>query len=394
MVPAWSAGSEVNGVTQAASRAFTPFLAPARALLAPHARRWGWTRRGVAVAVALAIVYTVWGSTYLAIAVAVESAPPMLMMAVRFLLAGGVLFAVAERRGDRVGDRVTLRHVGHGVVTGGVLLVGGTGMLTLAQTSIESGLAALIASTVPLFLALFARGAFGERLSGRAWIGLGLGLIGIGILVSPGPGSGPGVVFALIGAAAWAGGSLRSRVARGPRRPMVAASLEMLGGALVFAVVGVLSGELDTLDLDAISLSAWIAFGYLIIAGSLVAHTSYSWLLRTTSTTVVGTYAYVNPVVAVVLGWLFLGEALSPRMLLAGGIVLCSVVLLISGRPGEPVPAQLTSGADVFVGVSRWRRIGARLGALPRPARLYRDPGVLSPDDGVGVDGSGVRARG
>jgi len=157
----------------------------------------------------------------------------------------------------------------------------------------------------------------------------------------------------------------------------VAASLEMLGAAVVFAGFGLLRGEAVGMSLTGVSGQAWFAFGYLTVAGSLVAYTAYSWLLRNATTSLVGTYAYVNPLVAVGLGWLVLGEEVSARTALAGALVLGSVVLLITGRPGEPVPASPTSGADVFAGTGRWHRIRRGLGSLPRAARLYRDPGAL-----------------
>jgi len=334
-------------------------------------------RRLVLVGTALAIVYLVWGSTYLAIELVVTELPPMLVMAARFLLAGGLLLAVASRRGDRAGDRVRPKHLAQAVLTGGLLLVGGTGLIVLAQTRISSGLAALLGATVPLFLALFARGVLGERLSRRAWLGLAVGLVGIGVLVDPRGGQLGAILLALTGAAAWAGGSLRSRHVTGPRRPLVGASLEMLGAAALFAVLGLVRGEAVALSLGEVSGRAWAAFAYLTVAGSLVGYTAYSWLLRNATTTLVGTFAYVNPIVAVGLGWLVLGEAVTARTALAGALVLGSVVLLITGRPGEPVPAQPTSGADVFAGSRRWHRVRRRLGSLPRSARLYRDPGAL-----------------
>ncbi len=342
-------------------------------------------RRGLLLATALSVVYAVWGSTYLAIAVVLAELPPMLVLAARFLLAGGLLLLVSVRRGDRAGDRIRPRHLVQATITGGVLLVAGTGLIVLAQTRLSSGLTALLAATVPLFLALFARGVFGERLSGRAWLGLLVGLAGIGVLVDPGGGQLAGILLALAGAASWAAGSMRSRATAGPRRPMVAASLEMLGAAVLFALLGLLLGEASGLQLRGVSAAAWFAFAYLTLAGSLVAYTAYSWLLRNASTTLVGTYAYVNPVVAVGLGWLILGEVVTGRTLVAGALVLASVVLLVTGRPGEPVPGQPTSGADVFAGVGRWRRIQRRLGALPRAARLYRDPGAL-PSRRTGYD--------
>lgn len=334
-------------------------------------------RRAVLLAVALAVVYVVWGSTYLAIAVVVAELPPLLVMSARFLLAGGLLLVVAARRGDRAGDRIRPVHLLQATITGGLVLVTGTGLIVLAQTRLSSGLTALLAATVPLFLALFARGVFGDRLSGRAWLGLLIGLVGIGVLVDPGGGQLGAILLALTGAASWAAGSMRSRAGNGPHRPMVAASLEMLGAAVLLALLGIALGEASGLRLSGVSAGAWLAFAYLTIAGSLVGYTAYSWLLRNASTTLVGTYAYVNPVVAVALGWLILGEAVTARTALAGSFVLVSVVLLVTGRPGEPMPAQPTSGADVFAGAGRWRRLQRRLGSLPRAARLYRDPGSL-----------------
>ncbi len=334
-------------------------------------------RRAALLGVALAIVYLVWGSTYLAIAVVVAELPPMLVMAARFLLAGGALLLVASRRGDRAGDPIRPAHLLQATITGGLLLVSGTGLVVLAQTRLSSGLTALLAATVPLFLALFARGVFGERLSGRAWLGLLIGLGGIGVMVDPGGGQLGAVLLALAGAASWAAGSMRSRAGNGPRRPMVAASLEMLGAAVLFAVLGLAFGEASRVQLANVSAAAWFGFAYLTVAGSLVGYTAYGWLLRNASTTLVGTYAYVNPLVAVGLGWLILGEVVTTRTAVAGALVLLSVVLLVTGRPGEPVPAQPTSGADVFAGGRRWHRLQRRLGSLPRAARLYRDPGAL-----------------
>jgi len=348
-------------------------------------------RPALLVAMALGVVYLIWGSTYLAISVVVAELPPMLTMAVRFLLAGGLLLTFAHRRGDRAGDRIRPRQLVNAVITGGLVMVGGMGAFAVAQTRISSGLAALIAATVPMFLALFARGAFGERLSLRAWLGLGVGLVGVGVLVDPSGGQLPTILLCLGGAAAWAGGSLHSRTADAPRRPMVAASLEMLGASVIFALVGLVRGEAVGIDLLAVSGRAWFGVLYLTIAGSLVAYTAYSWLLRNASTTLVGTYAYVNPVIAVGLGWLVLGERVNARTGLAGALVLVSVVLLITGRPGEPVPAQPTSGADVFAGNRRWHRVKRGVGSLPRAARLYRDPGV-APYRSTGYDPLGAVA--
>jgi drug/metabolite transporter (DMT)-like permease len=338
--------------------------------------RLGRDRRTVLVLAAMLVIYLVWGSTFLAIKVAVDTMPPFTMMAVRFALAGAILYAFASRRGDHRGDRPTLRQWAHAVVTGGMLLVGGIGLVSLAQTRIDSGMAALLSATVPLWLALFGRVFLSERLPARAWMGLFVGLAGMGLLVDPrGGGELGAMLLVIVAAAAWAGGSLRSRVAPAPARPLVAASMEMLGASLVFVVVALVRGELTALDLAAIDGASLVALGYLITFGSIVAFTAYSWLLRNAPTSLVSTHAYVNPVVAVTLGWAFAGEVVTGTTVVAGAIVLGSVVLLLTARPGEPVPAQVTSGGDVFAGRSGWRTIRRRLPALaPRRRRELPDP--------------------
>lgn len=364
-----------------ATDAFAPLPAPGD----PPLRRRP-SRRTAMVAVALLAVYVIWGSTFLAIKVAIETIPPFTMMAVRFAIAGSVLFAWAVRRGDRGGDRITLRQWRHAVQTGALLLVGGTGLVSLAQTRIASGAAALLCATVPLFMALLGRGVLRERLSPRVWVGLVVGLLGVATLVDPrGGGQVGAMLLVLVASFAWAAGSLRSRLADAPARPLVAAAMEMLGAALVFALIAVGSGEVARVEWSAIGLSGLLAVGYLVTAGSLVAFTAYSWLMRNASPTLVGTYAYVNPVVAVLLGWAFAGEVVTGRTLVAGAIIVVSVILLITGRPGEPVPAQATSGGDVFAGQQRRRR--------PRRARL----GLASVARGArreaaaGLEGDAVR---
>lgn len=335
------------------------------------------SRHTVLLGLALLIVYVIWGSTFLAIKVAIETIPPFTMMAIRFAIAGGLLFAWAVRRGDRGGDRVTLRQWRHALQTGSLLLVGGTGLVSVAQTWISSGTAALLCATVPLWMALLGRGVLGEKLSGRAWVGLFIGFLGVAGLVDPsGGGHIGGMLLVLVATLAWAAGSMRSRLADAPARPLVAAAMQMLGAAVIFAVIAVGSGEVARVEWSEIGGRGLFALGYLTTAGSLVAFTAYSWLLRNASTTLVGTYAYVNPVVAVLLGWSYAGEMVTGRTLLGGAVILGSVVLLITGRPGEPVPAQATSGGDVFAGEAQWHRNKVRIGGLPKAARLYRRPGA------------------
>lgn len=333
-------------------------------------------RHTVLVVSALTVVYVVWGSTYLAMSVVVTAIPPMLAMAVRFALAGVVLLLVARLRRPHQGWQLRRAELGQAAVTGVLLLVGGTGLIAVAQTRISSGLAALLASTVPLFLALVARIGLGEHLSGRAGLGLGVGLAGVVVLVDPGGGQVLAVLVALLGSALWAVGSVRSRRNRGPQDAVLGAGVEMVAAAAAFAVLAGVRGELTSVDVGSLAPSVWVALAYLTIAGSLVGYTAYSWLLRHVRTTVVGTYAYVNPVVAVVLGSVVLGEEVTGRTLVAGALVLASVVLLVTGRPGVPVPAQVTSGADVFAGPRRRRliravrhRVGVSRRALGRPTR-------------------------
>jgi len=333
-------------------------------------------RRSVRIFLAMAIVYLVWGSTFIAIDVAIDTMPPMTMMGVRFALAGGALYLWASRQGDRVGDRPSLRQWGGSTVTGGAMLFGGTGLVAFAMVWIGSGTAALMIATVPVWLALFARAAFGDRLAIRAWIGLGIGLVGVGLLVDPNGGQLGGMLLAMLGAMAWAAGSLRSRVASAPSRPMVAAAMEMLGASVIFLLVGIALGEPARIDLAGITPIAWGSLAYLVTAGSIIAFAAYRWLLANVSTSLIGTHAYINPMVAVVLAWAILGDRISGRTMVAGAVILVSVVLVITGRPGEPVPAQATSGADVFAGQGRWRRAGRRLGRMPAVGRLYVAPGA------------------
>ncbi len=329
------------------------------------------------IVIALGTVYLVWGSTLLATKVALATLPPFSLQAARFLLAGGALYAVAVRFGDRHGDRPTLRQWLQALLTGNLLLLGGTGLITLAQTRIPSGTAGLLLATVPIWLALLARGIFGERLSVRAWVGLGVGLAGVGLLLDPGGGGDVGaMLLAVLGALAWAAGSLRSRVNDAPARPLVTAAMQMMGGGAGFLALALVLGEPWRIPWAQLDAGAVLPFAYLVTAGSVVAFTAYSWLLRRVSTTLVGTYAYVNPAVAVLLGWLLAGESYTLDVLVAGGVILGAVVLIVTGRPGVPVPAQATSGADVFAGQPRWHQVRRRLGRLPASARLYRQPGA------------------
>ncbi len=302
---------------------------------------------------ALAVVYVVWGSTYLAIKVAIETIPPFLMAGSRFAIAATLLLGWCALRGRWARARITAANWRAAAVVGGCLLVAGNGAVTWAEQRLDSGLAALLVATVPLWMAAFDRLAGGERLGRAAVTGLALGFAGVGLLLAP-SGDDVAVVPALAvlgGALAWAGGSIYSRRAALPDDAVVATGMEMAAAAVMFAVVGLLHGEVGRLDPAAVTAASAGALGYLATAGSLAAFTTYVWLLRNARTSVVATYAYVNPVVAVGLGWWVLGERISGRTLVAAVVVVAAVALIVGARrppvlpaSAPPQPAQLTSG--------------------------------------------------
>jgi drug/metabolite transporter (DMT)-like permease len=322
---------------------------------------------------ALGIVYLVWGSTYLAIRVAIQTLPPFLMAATRFLVAGAVLFALSAPRGDRSGDRLGPAQWRATAIIGAALLLGGNGGVVWAEQRIPSGVAALLIATLALWMALLDRLIFGRRLPRRAVVGLGLGLGGLVLLVGRIDQGGVDPVGAAVCALAslsWAAGSLYARTAPLPHRPLVATSMEMLAGGALLAIAGIGAGELRTAHLAAFSTASLVALGYLIVFGSLIAFTSYVWLLRHAPTSLVATYAYVNPVVAVVLGWVLLGEPVTPRMAVAGTIILCAVALIAGARLPAPAAADTASEpmlAPPAAASACPRRRGAR---APPPRRV------------------------
>jgi drug/metabolite transporter (DMT)-like permease len=306
------------------------------------------------VLAAFAALYLIWGSTYLAIRFGLETLPPFLMAGTRFVVAGGLLYGFLRIRGIPAPSR---RHWGSAAVVGLLLLLGGNGGVVWAQQRVDSGVAALLVATVPLWMVFFERlRPGGERPKGATLGGLALGTLGIVILVGPDslPGvGGEGGRVDLVGALAlmmstilWALGSIWSR-GRAMASPMMATAQQMLSGGVALLALGVVSGELSRLDLAGASSRSLLAVGYLIVFGSLIGYSSYIWLLGVSSPARVSTYAYVNPVVAVVLGWLFAGEPLTARTLLAAGIIVGGVVLVTlritpssrrSPRPSAPDP--------------------------------------------------------
>ena len=294
-------------------------------MTAPHGTARVWA--------ALAVVYVVWGSTYLAIDLAVETLPSFLMLAVRFAVAGGVLYLLASRGGERP----SLVHWRSALIVGGALLLLGNGGVAYAVEHADTGVVALIVGSVPLWMALLDRIVYGQRLAPAAVAGLVLGFGGIAFLARPsGDGSSlAGVIVVLLGSLAWAAGSLYARKAPAPGNLLQGASMQMLAGAALLGVFGLAKGEAAEVSLAAASPTSLLALVYLITVGSLVGFSAYIWLLKSAPTHLVGTYAYVNPVVAVLLGALWLSEPITPTILIGGAAIVVAVALIVSARPVE-----------------------------------------------------------
>ncbi len=300
------------------------------------------------VGTALSAVYVVWGTTYLAIRVANETLPPLMAAGLRFLIAGSVLYAWAVRRGDRRTDRPRAEHWRSAALVGLGLIAGGNGGVVLAERTIPSGITSLIVALVPLWMALVDRVLLGHRHGWPTVVGLVLGFAGAAMLIDSVSGRAAPLSGLLVAAGAsicWTAGSLYSRTARLPSRPLVGAGMEMMIGGAVLVAVGALRGELALLRPEAFSARSLLALGYLVAVGSWVGFTCYVWLLRNVRTTLVSTYAYVNPVVAVFLGWLLLDEPVGLRTIVAGGLILAAVALIITAGAAQATP-DLTSGGE------------------------------------------------
>jgi drug/metabolite transporter (DMT)-like permease len=279
----------------------------------------------VGAAAALGAVYVIWGSTYLAIAVAVRDLPPLLMLSLRFTIAGGILYAWSSR-GARRPTRANWRAA---FVVGGLLLVVDTGAVAWAEQRLDTGLTALLCATVPLWLVGIDGVRSGTPFGRSRLAGLAIGLLGVAILVGPSAShlDLTAVLVVVLGTLAWAGGTIYARSAPLHERTEVAAGMEMLAAGLMLGVAGAAGGELR--QVGSVSPASLGALAFLIVFGSIVAYTAYAWLLRNVRTHVVATHAYVNPAVAVLLGCVFLGEPLSAATVLAALLVVVSVVLLI-----------------------------------------------------------------
>lgn len=310
----------------------------ARPAIVVNARRLAGRRpsAGVATLVALATVYVLWGSTYLAIRFGIETMPPLLMASVRFLIAGTLMYGWALKRGDvRGGGGPTARHWLSTLVIGGLLLGVGNGGVTWGEQFVASGVAALLVATVPVWMALLSHLTGQEKLGRLVGAGLVLGIAGVVLVAHPwsgGIGQVKGIVVVLMAAFGWACGSLFARRAALPKSAILVTGMEMLcGGALLFLAAG-LDGELGRVHPERFSLLSVLAVAYLVVFGSIVAFSAYVWLLNHVSAALAGTYAFVNPAVAVFLGALFAHEPLTPTVLVGGAVIIGGVSLVVAGR--------------------------------------------------------------
>ena len=303
-------------------------------------------RAGLVAWVCLLIVYVVWGSTYLGIKVAVESMPPLLMAAARFLIAGLIMFPAAmgaRRKSIRAGQAVRVwpsRAEWRGCATVGILLLVANAVVGIAEKTVPTGLAALLIATVPLWLLGLDAVLNHARLGLAPLTGLALGLVGVGLLSGLGGLGGSsarisvvGVVILLAAAATWATGVTMARRVTLPSSPALASGMEMLCGGVVLLALAAATGEFGSVHLAQISWRSWLALAYLIVVGSIIAFSAFGIAVRSLPTATVATYAYVNPVIAVLLGTLFLNERLTPAMLGGGALIVGAVVLVIRRSP-------------------------------------------------------------
>lgn len=302
---------------------------------------------------ALIALYVAWGTTYLAIRIAVESIPPFLMAGTRFLIAGLIVYIWRRMAGD---PPPTRRQWVSAAIIGLLLLLGGNGGLTWAEQRIPSGIAALLVASIPFWMVLVDALRPGGKLPNAQTIGgILLGMVGIAILISPdqaqvnGEGlDAAGVAVLLLASLLWSVGSVYGRSADLPKSALLGTGMEMLAGSAGLFLAGIAAGEWRGLELAEISAGSLLALAYLVVFGSLVGFVAYSWLLRVAPTPLVSTYAYVNPLIAVLLGSALAQEVLTPRVLLATPVILSAVALInfVRIRTAKPAPV---AGSTVMV---------------------------------------------
>jgi drug/metabolite transporter (DMT)-like permease len=290
--------------------------------------------RKIQIIAAFAALYLIWGSTYLGILFAIQSIPPFLMAGARFLFAGLIMFAIARTQGPL---RSTSAEWRTSLIVGACLLLGGNGGVTLSEKFIESGLASLIVATVPIYITLLGW-LFGmtPRPAPIVWLGLAGGFLGVAMLMGPAlqfsgsSHSAVGMSILLLSSFLWSAGSLYSRTAKHSASPFLAAAQQMFCGGVLLMLVGLFVGEPKNFHPGNITTLSLSAFAYLVLIGAIVGYTAYFWLLRHCDPAKVATYAYVNPIVAVLLGALFAHETITLRTLLAAALIIGSVALVIT----------------------------------------------------------------
>jgi len=307
--------------------------------------------RRAQIVTAFTALYLIWGSTYLGIFLAIQSIPPFLMAGARFFLAGLIMFGIARMQGP-------LRSNWHdwriSLVIGACLLVAGNGGVTISEKFVATGPASLIVATVPIYMTLLSwLVGMTRRPSGITWIGLAGGFLGVAVLLGPelrisgGSRAAIGMSILLVTSFIWSAGSIYSRAVKHVAAPLFAAAQQMFCGGLLLMLAGVLTGELKDLHPEKITPLSLSAFAYLVLIGAIVGYTAYFWLLRNCEPAKVATYAYVNPVVAVLLGALFAHETITLRTLLAAALIIGSVALIITVQQikSKAMPA-LTSAIE------------------------------------------------
>jgi drug/metabolite transporter (DMT)-like permease len=304
----------------------------------------------VAVLAALATVYLVWGSTYLAIRYAVSDLPPFLAMGVRFLLAGAVIAAALRVFRGASAFRMNRQQATTAAICGLFLLVGGNGLVAVAEQDVDSGLTALLIAGTPLWVVVL-RAILRDRPTPATVGGLLLGLVGVAVLLLPGirgaADLGP-LLLVCLSSVLWSCGTVLATRRPMPADPFATTVVEMVVGGTAMVRVGTAGGEWGRLDVQSAQASSWIAFGYLVLVGSVVGYSAYVWLLARAPLSLVTTYAYVNPAVAVALGALFLSEPLTGSVLVGGAVIIAAVALVITAEPrGRRRTAALPDGTPL-----------------------------------------------
>ena len=288
---------------------------------------------------AFAAVYLIWGSTYLAIKYAIETMPTFLMAAVRFLVAGGILYVFARLSPGY--EKPKAAHWRTALIVGALLLGIGNGAVVMAEHYISSSMTALLIASNPFWMVTLGWMFMGRgKPNYKVALGLLIGFVGVAMLILGRPdASGTtgdlqwlGIVLVMFATIGWAFGSLYGAKAPTAKSNILAAGMQMLAGGAILLVVSAVTGEWQTFDYAAVSSVSWIALAYLIFVGALVAYTAYSWLMQNASPSAVSTYAYVNPVVAVLLGWAIAGESMTAQMLIGAGVIVVSVMLVTANN--------------------------------------------------------------